>query len=66
MIMGDFNLADINWNVIYRSFRSRLPESDIAQTLQSLELIFVRDDCLRLDFFSKGEVNDILYDLLTN
>jgi hypothetical protein len=53
-------------DVIYRSFRSRLLESDIAQTLQSLELIFVRDDCLRLDFFSKGEVNDILYNLLTN
>jgi hypothetical protein len=53
-------------DVIYRSFRFRLLESDIAQTLQSLELIFVRDDCLRLDFFSKGEVNDILYNLLTN
>jgi hypothetical protein len=52
--------------VIYRTFRSRLLESDIIQTLQSLELIFVRDDCLRLDFFSKGEFNDILYNLLTN
>lgn len=53
-------------DVIYRSFRSRLLESDIIRALQSLELIFVRDDCLQLDYFSKCEVNDILSSLLTN
>jgi hypothetical protein len=53
-------------DVIYRSFRSRLLESDIIQAPQSLKLIFVRDDCLQLDYFSKGEVNDILSNLLTN
>ena len=53
-------------DVIYRSFCSRLLESDIIRALQSLELIFVRDDCLQLDYFSKCEVNDILSSLLIN
>jgi hypothetical protein len=38
-------------DVIYHSFRSRLLKSDIIQALQSLELIFVCNDCLQLDFF---------------
>ena len=52
-------------DVINRFFRSRLLEPDITRALQSLELIFVRDDGLQLDYFSKSEVNDFLRCLLT-